>query len=70
MAKIKYILFVFLLAVTKPVAAQPWLVPSQGIPTIQVREKELGFRIPNLSEILTFAIRGFFIVAGLLALMY
>lgn len=39
-------------------------------PTIQVNNTALGFNVPTFSEILTFAIRGFFIVAGLLALFY
>ncbi len=30
----------------------------------------LGFRIPNITQILTFAFRFFFIVAGLIALLY
>lgn len=62
LSKIKYTLFLTSLALTQPVFAQD--------PTIQVREKEVGFKIPGFSDILTFAIRGFFIVAGLLALMY
>lgn len=37
---------------------------------VQVNQRDLGFRIPTLSEILTFAIRGFFIIAGLVALVY
>ncbi len=63
MSKLRHLLYLVYFTLVNPVFAQEE-------PTIQVREKELGFRIPNLSEILTFAIRGFFIVAGLLALMY
>ncbi len=37
---------------------------------IQVNQRELGFRIPSLSEILTFTIRAFFIIAGLVALVF
>ncbi len=39
-------------------------------PTILVDQGKLGFTIPNLSQILTFAIRAFFIVAGLAALLF
>lgn len=42
---------------------------AQARPTIRVNEGDLGFRIPNLSEVLTFIIRGFFILAGLMALL-
>lgn len=38
--------------------------------TILVNNTDLGFNIPTFSDILTFAIRGFFIVAGLLALFF
>ncbi len=38
--------------------------------SIQVNQGELGFKIPTFSDILTFAIRGFFIIAGLAALFY
>lgn len=31
---------------------------------------EFGFKIPSLGDILTFAIRGFFVIAGLAALFY
>lgn len=31
---------------------------------------QLGFRIPNITEMLTFVFRFFFIVAGLIALLY
>ncbi|MBI3620324.1 hypothetical protein HY214_04250 [Candidatus Roizmanbacteria bacterium] len=53
-----------LLIVTAPVLAQG---PSI---TIQVSENSLGFKIPTLSDILTFMIRAFFIVAGLAALLF
>lgn len=38
--------------------------------TIKVDQTKLGFRIPNLADILTFIIRGFFVIAGLTALFY
>ncbi|HRN69794.1 MAG TPA: hypothetical protein PLS49_01305, partial [Candidatus Woesebacteria bacterium] len=37
---------------------------------LMVNEEELGFQIPSLGEILTFAIRGFFVIAGLSALFF
>jgi len=37
---------------------------------VQVNQAELGFRIPTFSDILSFAVRGFFIVAGLAALLF
>ena len=43
---------------------------SAASPAIQVREKDLGFKIPTLSDVLTFLIRGFFILAGIMALIY
>ncbi len=45
-------------------------VYAQGNPNMKVDEGALGFRIPNLADILTFAIRGFFVIAGLAALFY
>ncbi len=38
--------------------------------TIKVNQQALGFAIPNLAEILTFIIRAFFVIAGLIALFY
>ena len=38
--------------------------------TVKVDQAALGFRIPNLSDILTFIIRAFFVIAGLVALFY
>lgn len=38
--------------------------------TVKVDQAALGFRIPNLSDILTFIIRAFFVIAGLTALFY
>ena len=37
---------------------------------IQINENALGFKIPTFSQFLTFAIRGFFVLAGLLALLF
>lgn len=37
---------------------------------IMVDQKALGFKIPSLSDILTFVIRTFFVIAGLIALVY
>lgn len=38
--------------------------------TVKVDQSKLGFTIPTLSDVLTFIIRGFFIIAGLAALFY
>lgn len=38
--------------------------------TILVDPTDIGFRIPNMSEFLSFMIRFFFVLAGLLALFY
>lgn len=43
---------------------------STSSPCIQVNQTDLGFQIPTLSGVLTFAIRAFFIIAGLAALLY
>jgi amino acid transporter len=45
------------------------LAPSISV-TVKVDQNSLGFRIPNLSDILTFVIRLFFVIAGLVALVY
>lgn len=37
---------------------------------VQIDENTLKFDIPNFSEILTFLVRGFFVIAGLAALFY
>ncbi|QQS44290.1 hypothetical protein IPM65_01685 [Candidatus Roizmanbacteria bacterium] len=56
---------------TSPVitlAVSPTAVPEvQGL---MVDTSELGFAIPTLSDLLTFAIRIFFVIAGLAALFY
>ena len=42
-----------------------------GVPACQsVDANSLGFKIPSLSDILTFAIRAFFAIAGIAALFY
>ncbi len=48
------------------------VLAAAGTPAneIKVSQVALGFAIPNLSEILTFLVRGFFIVAGLAALLF
>lgn len=38
--------------------------------TIKINQQALGFQIPNLAEVLTFIIRAFFVIAGLIALFY
>ena len=38
--------------------------------TVKINQQALGFQIPNLAQILTFIIRAFFVIAGLLALFY
>lgn len=47
-----------------------FVAPAFALPTIQVNEKDIGFKIPSLGDILTFLIRAFFIVAGLAALLF
>ncbi len=37
---------------------------------VQIDESKLNFDIPNFSAILTFLVKGFFVVAGLAALFY
>ena len=59
--------FVNSLFVKGVLAATPTLVPSDQI---MINEENLGFKIPSMSTFLTFAIRGFFVLAGLLALMF
>ena len=47
------------------------LVSAQGNdPVLQVDPSDLNFQIPNLVDFLSFAIRFFFVLAGLLALFY
>lgn len=38
-------------------------------PNIQVSESSLGFQIPTFGEMLTFMVKGFFVVAGIAALV-
>ncbi|MEO6508731.1 MAG: hypothetical protein ABIO02_02150, partial [Patescibacteria group bacterium] len=42
---------------------------AQGTPCIQVNPADIGFAIPTLAEILTFAIRLVFVAGGLAALV-
>lgn len=37
---------------------------------VQVSESALGFSIPTIGELLTFVIRAFFVIAGIMALLY
>ena len=43
-------------------------VIAQG--SVKVQESDLGFKIPNLSDVLTFFIRFFFVLGGIMALLY
>ncbi|MCX7997056.1 MAG: hypothetical protein N2691_04895 [Patescibacteria group bacterium] len=44
---------------------------QQGLTaTVVIDQTAVGFRIPNLADILTFVIRVFFVIAGLVALVY
>lgn len=62
---IVFAFFAFLLApVLHPAHAQSLTV------TIQIQEQDIGFKIPGLADILTFVIRIFFVIAGLVALLY
>lgn len=55
--------FMFLIAAAKAFA--------QGDPAeVQINEVDLGFKIPNFSELLSFLVRFFFVMAGLAALFY
>lgn len=50
-----------------------FFVQAQGQPasnTVEVDQGALGFQIPNFSEILTFMIRFFFVLAGISALLF
>lgn len=38
--------------------------------TVRIYEEDLGFEIPDLADLLTFVIRIFFVIAGLVALLY
>lgn len=59
---LKYLQLLGYVTFVAPVLAQD--------PTIQVNERAIGFKIPTLGDILTFLIRAFFIVAGLMALLF
>ncbi len=63
----KYFFPTLYFLLVKSVFAAPTTVPTNQI---QVNSTDIGFKIPTLGDILTFAIRGFFIVAGLLALIF
>lgn len=57
-----------------PTGSYPCITNSPLSPqpscAIQVNQTQLGFAIPNLSDVLTFAIRIFFIIGGLVALLF
>jgi len=61
-SSIKYFQALIYLALVSPAFAQD--------PTIKVDESKIGFKIPTLGDILTFMIRAFFILAGIMALFY
>lgn len=61
--KLALFLFTYMFVGSVSADAQPSAV-------IRVSERDLGFAIPNLSEVLTFAIRAFFLIAGLAALLF
>lgn len=48
------------------------LAQSAGVPVgdYNAGQINVGFRIPGFDEVLTFIVRGFFIVAGLIALLF
>ncbi len=46
------------------------LLADNPLPNIASAPVALGFTIPSFSDVMTFAIRFFFIVAGLIALLY
>lgn len=55
----------------KPVTVVSNPAPPEGeVEGLMVDRAALGFRIPTLSDILTFAIRGFFVISGLAALFF
>jgi hypothetical protein len=44
--------------------------PSTDVGSVTYSNVKLGFQVPSFDAVLTFIIRGFFIVAGLVALLY
>ena len=47
------------------------LTPENSLPACtSIKTEDLGFKIPSLGDVLTFAIRAFFVVAGLMGLFY
>ena len=77
-SKIFFILLLantFILGVNSPVLANAaegctGVTVASAPPCSSVQTSSLGFQIPSLGDILTFAIRVFFIIAGLAALFY
>lgn len=43
---------------------------AADVPVVQIPVAALGFQIPTLTDVLTFMIRMFFAVAGIIALLY
>ena len=60
-SSLKYLQILGFLTATGQVFAQS--------PSIIVNQRALGFKIPTLGDVLTFLIRGFFILAGIMALL-
>lgn len=69
---INVIVFAFFAILLLPVfhAVHAQTIGPQTSITIQVAESDIGFKIPGLADILTFVIRIFFVIAGLVALLY
>jgi hypothetical protein len=53
-----------------PVPAGNTNAPDAEVQGLMVDRAALGFKIPTLSDIFTFAIRGFFVIAGMSALFF
>lgn len=74
LGKIKYIflstLGLFLSPLVSSIYAQAPTCDPKDLSCIRASEGSIGFQVPNLSTFLSFAIRGAFIIAGLLALIF
>ena len=60
-------LYLFLFSVF---VLNPFYVVYGASDTIKISESALGFGIPTFSQVLTFAIKGFFVIAGITALFF
>lgn len=79
-AKLSASMFLFLAAILKFTSVNAFAQDTgcsattgknaAGTPCIQATAADIGFRIPNFSEILTFAIRAVFVFGGLAALLF